>query len=245
MPTLFPSVLAETLGIKEVAGEAPQETLRRICGTGRCCWYSTTSSISRPLLPWSPNSWRACPQLTVLVTSRAPLRLGGEHQFPVPPLPLPEAEALASARRPGAHSPAVELFRQRAQAVMPAFELTATNAATVARICRRLDGLPLAIELAAARVKLFPPQALLDRLDRRLQLLTGGARDLPERQQTLRDTIAWSYDLLDADEQALFRRLAVFAGGCSLEAVEDVCGSEERQAGGEQRLGDVGISGGQ
>jgi predicted ATPase len=133
-------------------------------------------------------------------------------------------------------SPAVELFRQRAQAVLPDFELTATNGATVARICRRLDGLPLAMELAAARVKLFPPQALLDRLDRGLQLLAGGTRDLPERQQTLRDAIAWSYDLLDAGEKALFRRLAVFAGGCTLEAVEAVCGSEEDEQVGSSAL---------
>src|SRR5215218_4216774 len=124
----------------------------------------------------------ACPELKVLVTSRAPLHLGGERQFPVPPLPLPEAEDLASGDVLEHYSPAVELFRQRAQAVIPAFELTATNAITVARICQKLDGLPLAIELAAARVKLFPPKALLDRLDRRLQLLRGGARDLPERQ---------------------------------------------------------------
>jgi predicted ATPase len=160
----------------------------------------------------------------VLMTSRAPLHVGGERQFPVPPLPLPDA-ALQSPADGLQHSPAVELFRQRAQAVMPTFELTDTNAATVAQICRRLDGLPLAIELAAARVKLFSPQALIARLDGGLQLLAGGARALPERQQTLRDTIAWSYDLLDADEQALFRRLAVFAGGCTLDAVEDVCAS--------------------
>jgi tetratricopeptide (TPR) repeat protein len=118
----------------------------------------------------------------------------------------------------------VELFRQRALAVLPGFELTAANAVAVARICRRLDGLPLAIELAAARVKMFSPQALLDRLDRGLRLLGAGARDLPERQQTLRDAIAWSYDLLDAGEKVLFRGLAVFAGGCTLEAAEAVCG---------------------
>ncbi|HSK83838.1 MAG TPA: tetratricopeptide repeat protein [Rubrobacter sp.] len=172
----------------------------------------------------------ACPQLTVLVTSRAPLRLGAKHQFPVSPLPLPDAEGPIQM---GVleQSPAVELFCQRARAVLPAFELTTTNAATVARICQKLDGLPLAIELAAARVKLFPPDALLERLDRRLQLLGGGARDLPERQQSLRDTVTWSYDLLGADEQALFRRLAVFAGGCSLEAVEAVCGSEDDKRG--------------
>jgi predicted ATPase len=119
----------------------------------------------------------------------------------------------------------VELFLQRAQTVMPTFELTATNSAAVAQICRRLDGLPLAIELAAARIKLFSPRELLGMLDRSLRLLTGGARDLPERQQTLRDTVAWSHDFLNPADQALFRRLAVFAGGCSLEAVEAVCGS--------------------
>jgi predicted ATPase len=187
------------------------------------------------LLPAAPvvaDLVEACPGLTVLVTSRAPLHLGGEHQFPVPPLPFADTASLASADVLE-HSPAVELFRQRAQAVMPTFELSATNTATVARICGRLDGLPLAIELAAARVKLFSPQALLARLDRGLQLLAGGARDLPERQQTLRDAIAWSYELLNPGEQALFRRLAVFAGGCTLEAVEDVCGSraDEQVAG--------------
>jgi predicted ATPase len=145
-------------------------------------------------------------------------------------LPLPEAELLASGDFPEHHSPAVELFLQRAQAVMPTFELAATNAAAVAQICRRLDGLPLAIELAAARIKLFSPQALLAMLNRSLRLLTEGARDLPERQQTLRDTVAWSHDLLNPAEQALFRHLAVFAGGCSLEAVEAVCvsGTDEQ-----------------
>jgi predicted ATPase len=121
----------------------------------------------------------------------------------------------------------VELFCQRARAIDPAFELTAANAGTVARICRRLDGLPLAIELAAARIKLFSPRALLERLDPGLQLLAGGAHDLPGRQRTLRDAIAWSYDLLDAYERSLFGRLSVFAGGCTLEAVEAICGSEQ------------------
>ena len=178
----------------------------------------------------------------MLVTSRAPLRLGGEHQFPVPPLPLPEAEDLASGDVLEHDSPAVELFCQRAQATIPTFELTATNASTVARICCRLDGLPLAIELAAARVKLFSRRCCLRSWIADCSYLRG-ARDLPE-QQTLRDTVAWSYDLLGAGEQALFRRLAVFAGGCSLEAVEAVCGSEDDERG-EQRLGDIGISSGQ
>jgi predicted ATPase/DNA-binding XRE family transcriptional regulator len=228
---LFPSVLAQTLGIKEVAGEAPQHTLERHLQDRRMLLVIDNFEHLLAAAPVVAVLVGACPQLTVLVTSRAPLRLGGEHQFPVPPLPFPDA-ALQSPAEGLQHSPALELFRQRAQAVMPTFELTATNVAPVARICRRLDGLPLAIELAAARVKLFHPRALLAKLDRRLQVLTGGARDLPERQQTLRDTVAWSHDLLDPTEQVLFRRLAVFAGGCTLEAVEAVCGSEE----GEQQV---------
>jgi predicted ATPase/transcriptional regulator with XRE-family HTH domain len=229
--TLFPSVLAQTLGIKEVAGEAPQQTLERHLRDRRMLLVLDNFEHLLAAAPVVSALMGACPQLTVLVTSRAPLRLGGEHQFPVPPLPLPETEDLASGDLLEHDSPAVELFCQRARAVIPTFELTATDAITVARICWRLDGLPLAIELAAARVKLFSPQVLLAKLDRRLQLLTGGARDLPERQQTLRDTVAWSYDLLRTDEQALFRRLAVFAGGCSLEAVEAVRGSEDDERG--------------
>jgi predicted ATPase/DNA-binding XRE family transcriptional regulator len=226
---LLPSVLAETLGIKEVAGQALPETLMQrlqdrqmLLGLDNFEHLLTAAPVVGELVG-------RCTQLTVLVTSRAPLHLSGEHQFPVPPLPLPDVATQSPARVLEQSTPAMELFRQRAQAVMPNFELTTTNAATVARICRRLDGLPLAIELAAARVKLFPPQALLARLDRGLHLLAGGARDLPERQQTLRDTVAWSYDLLKPAEQALFRRLAVFAGGCTLEAVEDVCGSEAEE----------------
>jgi predicted ATPase len=207
--TLFPSVLAQTLGIKEVAGEAPQQTLERHLRDRRMLLVLDNFEHLLAAAPVVSALMGACPQLTVLVTSRAPLRLGGEHQFPVPPLPLPETEDLASGDLLEHDSPAVELFCQRARAVIPTFELTATDAITVARICWRLDGLPLAIELAAARVKLFSPQVPLAKLDRRLQLLTGGARDLPERQQTLRDTVAWSYDLLRTDEQALFRRLAV------------------------------------
>ncbi|HEY6711236.1 MAG TPA: tetratricopeptide repeat protein [Rubrobacter sp.] len=228
--TLFPSVLAQTLGIKEVAGEAPQQTLERHLRDRRMLLVLDNFEQLLAAAAAVAALVGACPQLTVLVTSRAPLRLGGEHQFPVPPLPVPDA-ALQSPADGLQHSPAVELFRQRARAVTPNFELTATNAITVARICQKLDGLPLAIELAAARVKLFPPKALLDRLDRRLQLLGGGARDLPKRQQTLRDAVTWSYDLLGAGEQALFRRLAIFAGGCSLEAVEAVGGSEDDERG--------------
>ncbi len=164
----------------------------------------------------------AAPGVVALVTSRMVLRLSGEHEFPVPPLPVPPIGAggdAADVQR----CASVRLFVQRAQAASAGFELTSGNAAAVAEICRRLDGLPLAIELAAARVRMLPPQALLARLDDRMGLLTGGARDLPERQRTLRSTLDWSFDLLSADEQALFARLAVFAGTFDLPAAEAVC----------------------
>ena len=169
--------------------------------------------------------------LVVLVTSRTVLRLSGEHEFPVPPLPVPPAGV---GRDPAdlQRYASVSLFVERAHAVAPGFELTDANAAAVAEICRRLDGLPLAIELAAARIRLLPPQALASRLDQRFSLLTGGARDLPERQRTLRNTLDWSFDLLSAGEQALFARLGVFAGPFSLPAAEAVWAPDEGRASG-------------
>ncbi|HET8852218.1 MAG TPA: tetratricopeptide repeat protein, partial [Ktedonobacteraceae bacterium] len=163
----------------------------------------------------------SCPHLSMLVTSRAALHLSGEQEFPVPPLALPDLTHLPEPQAL-AQLAAVRLFVLRAQAFQPAFELTAANARTIADICVRLDGLPLAIELAAARSKLLPPQALLKRLEHRLSVLTGGSRNLPTRQQTLRNTIQWSYDLLSQEEQRLFRWLSIFVGGCSLEAIEVV-----------------------
>jgi non-specific serine/threonine protein kinase len=157
-----------------------------------------------------------CPRLKLLVTSRARLRLSGERTFPLMPLRLPPAGHVAVVDVAAVE--AVRLFVERAEAVDPAFTLTATNAAAVAEICRRLDGLPLAIELAAARIDVLPPAAMLTRLDRQLPLLTGGPRDAPVRLQTMRAAIAWSYEVLSPAEQALFRRLAVFPGGVSLEA---------------------------
>jgi predicted ATPase/DNA-binding CsgD family transcriptional regulator len=159
-------------------------------------------------------------ELTVLVTSRAVLELYGEQEYPVPSLLIPSSDADLSHL---AASPAVELFVQRARAVKPSFALTAGNAGAIREICLRLDGLPLAIELAAARVKLLAPNAILARLENRLGLLTGGARDLPERQRTLRSAIDWSYDLLESDEQRLLRRLGVFVGGCTIDAARQVC----------------------
>jgi predicted ATPase len=163
----------------------------------------------------------AAPGLVVLATSRAVLRLSGEHEFAVPPLPIPPA---GTALDPAGllDYASVRLFTERAHAAAPDFQLTGDNAAAVAEICRRLDGLPLAIELAAARLRLLPPQALASRLGQRFSLLTGGPRDLPQRQQTLRNTLDWSFGLLSAAEQALFTRLGVFAGPFSLPAAEAI-----------------------
>ena len=169
--------------------------------------------------------------LVVLVTSRTVLRLSGEHEFPVPPLPVPPVGADSDPEELRRYA-SVGLFAERAHAAVPGFELTAENAAAVAEICRRLDGLPLAIELAAARVRLLSPQALASRLDQRFSLLTGGARDLPERQQTLRNTLEWSFGLLPAGEQALFAQLGVFAGPFGLPAAEAISAPDEGQAGG-------------
>jgi predicted ATPase/class 3 adenylate cyclase len=159
--------------------------------------------------------------LKVLATSRTPLHAYGEREYPLAPLPLPDPAHLPSVAELSQYE-AVRLFIERAQAVKPDFVVTRANAPAVAEICYRLDGLPLAIELAAALVKMLPPQALLKRLEQRLPLLTGGARTLPARQQTMRNAIAWGHDLLTPDEQLLFRRLAVFPGGCTIEAAEAV-----------------------
>jgi predicted ATPase len=165
----------------------------------------------------------ACPEVQVLATSRAALKLRDDHQFPVDPLPVPPPDASTLAAV--AEHAAVRLFAERARAVRPAFRLDEANIATVAALCRHLDGLPLAIELAAARMTVLSPEALLAQMADPLRLLRGGARDAPARQQTMRDTIAWSYGLLTPEEQTLFRRLAVFVGGFALDAAEYVGGS--------------------
>jgi predicted ATPase/Tfp pilus assembly protein PilF len=168
----------------------------------------------------------ACQDLHALVTSRIPLHLVREHESPVPPLSVPDLNRLPDLPHLSQYE-AVALFIERARAVQPDFSVTNDNAPAVAEICYRLDGLPLAIDLAAARIRLLPPAALLARLSSRLTLLTGGARDAPTRQQTLRGTLEWSYGLLDEEEQRLFARLGVFQGGCTLTAAEAVPGAEE------------------
>ena len=168
----------------------------------------------------------ACPALQVLATSRAPLHVRGEQEVPVEPLSIPPPDAQSSVEAI-AESDAIRLFVERARAVRPGFHLEEANAGTVAAVCRHLDGLPLAIELAAARMKLLSVDVLLAQMSHRLRVLNGGARDLPARQQTIRDTIAWSYGLLDPAAQRLFRRLAVFAGGWTAESAQAVAGDPD------------------
>src|SRR5881296_283655 len=165
----------------------------------------------------------ASPTLKVITSSRAPLRIAGEQEFPVPPLELLDPQQLPPVEVM-AQSDAVRLFIERAMIVRPDFRITPENAAAVAEICSRLDGLPLAIELAAARVKVLTPQAMLPKLRQGLDMLASTARDLPERQRTLRGAIAWSWDLLNPAECKLFSRLAIFASGGMLAQVEEICG---------------------
>jgi predicted ATPase len=227
-PALVASAIAHALGVREEGHRPVEECLVAQLRARQLLLVLDNFEQVLAAAPLVAELLAACPQVTVLATSRAALHLRGEHEFPVLPLALPDPQAPFEGL---AEVAAVALFLDRAQALRPDFGLSPANAATVAAICRRLDGLPLAIELAAAWVKLLPPATLLRRLERRLPLLVGGARDLPERQQTLRGAIAWSYNLLHAAEQALYRRLAVFAGGCGLETVEAVCGPSAEQAG--------------
>jgi predicted ATPase/Tfp pilus assembly protein PilF/DNA-binding XRE family transcriptional regulator len=228
---LVTSGVAQALAVRETGGQLLQDGVIAYLRERQLLLVVDNFEHVLPAAPLLADLLAACPQLRVLATSRATLHVRGEHEYAVPPLALPEPVAprcQTAAPAVLAQVAAVALFVQRAQAVRADFALDASNAAAVSAICRRLEGLPLALELAAARVKLLPPTALLARLERRLPLLTGGAQDAPVRQQTMRGAIAWSYDLLHAGEQALFRRLSVFAGGCTIEAVEAVCqvGSE-------------------
>jgi predicted ATPase/class 3 adenylate cyclase/DNA-binding CsgD family transcriptional regulator len=220
-PELVVPTIAQLLGVKEAAG---QPLLDSVCA----------SLQKKELLLLLDNFEQVveaavevatllshCPRLNVLVTSRAALHVRGEQEFAVPPLTIPDIKSLPDLVALSQYE-AVALFIARAQAVKPEFQVTNANAPAVAEICVRLDGLPLAIELAAARIKVLPPQALLARLGQRFTLLTSGAQDVPARQLTLRNTIAWSYDLLDAAEQRLFRSLSVFVSGATIEAIEAI-----------------------
>jgi predicted ATPase/DNA-binding XRE family transcriptional regulator len=216
--------IAEALGVREGGGLLHDALTSHLSGK-RVLLFVDNFEHVLTAAPAVTSMLATATGLKILATSRASLSVRGEQEFPVPPLQLPDLSRLTPLDEL-AEIEAVTLFVQRAQAVRPNFALSAENARTVTAICIQLDGLPLAIELAATRVKLLPPAELLARLEHRLPLLTGGARDLPERQQTLRATIAWSYNLLDLDEQWLFRLLAVFVGGTTLEALEIVAGHD-------------------
>ena len=223
-PELVAPTIAQVLGVRDIAGQPLIETLKTQLRPRRLLLLLDNFEHLLAAAPLVGDLLAGCPHLAVLATSREALRLREEQEFPVPPLELPPVsrDAPAAALLQCA---SVELFAQRAAQMVPDFAVTLASARTVADICLRLDGLPLAIELAAARAKVLSPSLLLERLEHRLPLLVGGARDLPSRQRTLRDTIAWSHDLLVPGDQRLFRRLAVFAGGCTLEDAEAVCQS--------------------
>ena len=228
-PALVVPAIAQVLGVREAGEEPLAARLESFLADRRLLLVLDNFEQVVVAAPPVADLLGACPGLKVLVTSRVRLRVSGEREYPVPPLSLPVPEA-ASPGEETVSSEAVRLFFDRALAVKPDLALTAETAPAVAEICRRLDGLPLAIELAAARVKVLSPTALQARLERRLPLLTGGGQDLPARQQTMRAAIGWSHDLLAPDEQALFRRLAVFVGGFTLEAAEAVGGEGGRSA---------------
>ena len=221
-PGLVLSTIAQALGVQEQGSRPLLEGLQDHLREKQLLLLLDNFEQVVSAAPVVAELLVAAPRLRVLVTSRTSLHLSGEHEFVVPPLALPDLRNLPPPDRLLQYG-AIRLFVARAQAAHSAFVMTGENATAIAAICQQVDGLPLAIELAAGRSKLFAPQALLSRLRNRLKLLVGGAQDLPLRQQTLRGTIAWSYDLLGQDEKALFRRLAVFVGGCTLEAAEAVC----------------------
>src|SRR6266702_1955098 len=221
-PELLITTIVHTLGLRETGNRPLLDLLKSFLQNKHLLLLLDNFEQIIAAAPALADLLEACPQLKLLVTSREVLRVRGEHEFVVQPLPVPDLKQSAG-REALSHYASVALFTQQAQAVNPDFQVTDTNAHTIAAICTRLDGLPLALELAAARLKHLSPQALLARLEHRLQVLTRGPRDVFERQQTLRNTSQWSYDLLTTEEQRLFRCLSVFVGGCTFEAVEAVC----------------------
>ncbi|CAN5854146.1 BTAD domain-containing putative transcriptional regulator [soil metagenome] len=215
-PSLVTGAIAQALGI-ELTSTSLLERISTVLQNRRLLLVLDNFEHLVDAAPLISKLMTAAPDPSVLVTSRVRLRLSTELEYPVPPLNLPDAQASLQQLQ---SSGAIQLFTQRARAIDPHFSVTEQNARAVSDICRRLDGLPLAIELATSRLKVLPVASLLTRIERRLPLLTGGSRDSPQRQQSMRDTIAWSYDLLSPVEQQLFRWLSVFAGGVSLEEAE-------------------------
>ncbi len=221
--------VAKAIGVVETGPNLQELTTKRLAGSRALIVLDTFEHLVAAA-PLVYALLLSSPGTTFIVTSRSALRLRGEREFPVPPLELP-SEPGAATPEDIARWPATALFWERAQAVRPDLELDARTAPVVAGICSKLDGLPLAIELAAARVKHLPLAAVRDQLEDRLRLLVGGALDLPLRQRAIRDTVAWSHDLLGTREEKLFRRLSVFNGGWTLAAVENVCGASDELGG--------------
>ena len=221
-PELVPATVAQALGLPDRGGRSSVDLLIDHIGERRMLLVLDNFEQVTDAAPSVNALLVACPNLSVLTSSRSMLHVSGEQEYPVPPLGLPDPAHLPPLTQLSQFE-AVALFIERARAVKPDFDVTNDNAPAVAEICVRLDGLPLAIELAAARIRIFTPQSMLSRLENRLGLLAGGSRDLPERQQTLRGAIAWSHDMLDERDKALFASLSVFVGGAGLEAIEAVC----------------------
>jgi predicted ATPase len=221
------SSIARTLGLRELGEEPLSERLGEHLKDREMLLFVDNFEQVVEAGPQVADLLALCPHLKVLVTSREVLHLSCERVFPVPPLGLPDPKRLVEDSQIFSEYEAIAFFVERAQAFKPDFRLTEENAPVVAEICVRLDGLPLGIQLAAARLKLISPRAILERLRRRLRLLKGGPQDAPARQKTLRDAIGWSYELLGEEERLLFGRLSVFAGGCTLEAAEAVCDPRE------------------
>lgn len=215
--------LADALDVKEAEGRTPGQGVVSLLGEKRALLLLDNLEQIVEAAPEVAHLVERCPELRIVTTSRTPLRIAAEWEYPIAPLALPASD-LESSQVLGEY-PAIALFVERARAGRASFALTPENAGAVAAVCRRLDGLPLALELAAARLRLLSPQALLERLDRALNVLTTGPRDSPSRHQTLRAAIEWSHSLLTESEQRLFRRLAVFVGGCTVDDVEAVCAS--------------------
>lgn len=228
---LVSDILARAVGVQDISMEPFADQVRRVAADAEALLVIDNFEHLLPAAAWLTDLLGACPRLTLLVTSRERLRLSGERDMPVMPLTFPDPEGSPPTTQIAA-APAVQLFVERAQAVNPTFTLTEGNAPAVGAICHRLDGLPLALELAAARCGHMSPAVLLARLAHRLPLLTGGPRDVPARLQTMHEAISWSYNLLDPAEQRLFRPLAVFAGGFTLEAAETIGWGTDAEAGG-------------
>ena len=224
-PELVIATIAQQLGLPDRGGRTASDRLVDYLGDRRILLVLDNFEQVTAAAGDVATLLASAPMLTILASSRSALRVSGEQEYPVPPLGVPDPANLPPLGQLSQYE-AVALFIERARAVKPSFEVTNDNAPALAEICVRLDGLPLAIELVAARIRLFTPQAMLGRLERRLGLAAGGGRDLPERQQTLRGAIAWSHDMLEERDRAMFAGLSVFIGGASLDAIERVCGED-------------------